>query len=141
MEPLNQPSGSFKSPLQLSRCPVAKQLGYLRYRQCLFKCKDRVDRHGNPIRMLLTFDEWWTIWEDSGRWPERGTKLGQYFMMRKDYLGSYELGNVSIAAHTACTLKIKQTKGFLLQVTCPHCAKTGNAAAMARWHFDACIKL
>ena len=34
------------------------------------------------ISFLLTFDEWWKIWQDSGHWEERGTKGGQYVMAR-----------------------------------------------------------
>lgn len=27
-----------------------------------------------------------------------------------------------------------------IQVTCPHCGKTGNKPTMLRWHFDNCKK-
>ena len=32
----------------------------------------------------------------------------------------------------------KKTTGYRTKSTCPHCMKTGQAAAMGRWHFDNC---
>lgn len=40
--------------------------------------------------------EWWTIWQMSGRWEERGRGHG-YMMCRKGDVGPYALGNVVIA--------------------------------------------
>ena len=56
----------------------------------------RRDRHGVPIEMRLTFEEWLDIWLESGHWHERGRHKGQYCMSRKDDLGHYEKGNVEI---------------------------------------------
>lgn len=50
------------------------------------------------IKFELTFWQWWTIWQDSGRWAERG-KQG-YVMCRKGDLGPYAVGNVFIALGT-----------------------------------------
>lgn len=48
------------------------------------------------IPFLLTIDEWWSIWEASGRWEQRGRKRGQYVMARPGDKGPYEIGNVVI---------------------------------------------
>lgn len=49
---------------------------------------------GTPF--LLTFEEWWRIWQDSGHWTERGRRRGQYVMSRPGDQGAYEVGNVVI---------------------------------------------
>lgn len=44
----------------------------------------------------LTFEEWWSIWEKSGKWEERGTGYKNYCMARKHDDGGYTKNNVSI---------------------------------------------
>lgn len=51
------------------------------------------------IEFKLTFEEWWQIWEDSGRYAERGAFRGGYVMSRKEDKGAYEAGNVFIQRH------------------------------------------
>jgi hypothetical protein len=51
-------------------------------------------RRGIPF--LLAYEEWLCIWMESGRWPQRGTKCGQYVMSRPGDRGAYEVGNVKI---------------------------------------------
>jgi len=34
------------------------------------------------IEWFLTFEEWWDIWEKSGKWTERGRGINQYCMAR-----------------------------------------------------------
>ena len=51
-------------------------------------------RRGVPF--LLTFEEWWDIWQQSGKWEQRGRYRGQYVMSRYADKGSYEVGNVFI---------------------------------------------
>lgn len=48
------------------------------------------------IEFLLTFDEWMKIWEDSGRYHERGNVPGKFVMGRFKDEGPYAIGNVSI---------------------------------------------
>jgi hypothetical protein len=48
------------------------------------------------IPFLLTFDEWWQIWRDSGHWHERGGRRGQCCMARYGDHGAYRVGNVKI---------------------------------------------
>lgn len=43
----------------------------------------------------LSLWEWWTIWQESGRWEERGRGHG-YMMCRHGDIGPYEVGNVFI---------------------------------------------
>lgn len=44
----------------------------------------------------LTFWQWWTIWQESGHWEQRGRGSG-YVMCRKGDEGPYAVGNVFIA--------------------------------------------
>lgn len=48
------------------------------------------------IEFHLTFEAWWTIWQESGRWSERGRLAHQYCMARPGDRGAYEVGNVKI---------------------------------------------
>jgi hypothetical protein len=48
------------------------------------------------IPFLLTFEQWWAIWQQSGKWEQRGSRRGQYCMARYGDQGAYEIGNVSI---------------------------------------------
>ena len=48
------------------------------------------------IDFNLTFEEWWGIWQQSGKWNERGCRKGQYVMSRYNDAGAYEVGNVFI---------------------------------------------
>ena|ERR1035437_7057048 len=49
------------------------------------------------IPFTLTFEEWWKLWEDSGKYSERGKKPHQYCMSRNKDIGGYEVGNVYIS--------------------------------------------
>jgi|SRR6188472_2718416 hypothetical protein len=49
------------------------------------------------VPFLLTFDEWCTIWRESGKFTERGHCKGQYVMARTGDAGPYAVGNVRIA--------------------------------------------
>jgi len=48
------------------------------------------------IEFLLTFDEWWDIWQASGKWEQRGRRRDQYVMARYKDTGAYEPSNVKI---------------------------------------------
>jgi hypothetical protein len=67
-----------------------------KYREHKRRLNNKVDKVGNPILMKLTFEEWNQIWDESGHWEERGCKLGQYCMSRKNDIGHYEVDNVFI---------------------------------------------
>lgn len=48
------------------------------------------------IAWELTLWQWWTIWQESGHWNERGRGRG-YAMCRKEDIGPYSVENVYIA--------------------------------------------
>ena len=48
------------------------------------------------IEFLFTFEEWIKMWEDSGKWNERGRGAKKYCMARHNDIGPYAVGNVSI---------------------------------------------
>jgi hypothetical protein len=48
------------------------------------------------IAFLLSFDEWRTIWIESGKWEERGSARGRYVMSRPGDRGPYAPGNIRI---------------------------------------------
>jgi hypothetical protein len=48
------------------------------------------------IEWLLSFDEWFKVWQDSGMWLLRGKRAGQYVMARKGDVGPYSTANVYI---------------------------------------------
>jgi hypothetical protein len=56
--------------------------------------KHNADLRGVPF--LLTFDQWCSIWNESGKWAQRGNLAGQYCMARNGDVGAYEVGNVRI---------------------------------------------
>lgn len=47
------------------------------------------------IEWHLSFADWWRIWEESGKWGERGRGHG-YAMSRPGDIGPYAVGNVKI---------------------------------------------
>jgi len=48
------------------------------------------------IPFLLSFEQWLSIWNDSGKLNERGRGAKKYCMCRYNDIGSYEIGNVFI---------------------------------------------
>jgi len=48
------------------------------------------------IGWSLNFNEWWSIWHQSGKWDKRGRKTGQYVMCRYMDIGAYSKENVYI---------------------------------------------
>ena len=51
------------------------------------------------IEFNLTYEEWWDIWQKSGKWAQRGARKGCYVMSRYNDTGAYEVGNVFIQTH------------------------------------------
>jgi hypothetical protein len=60
-----------------------------------FQCH-RAQARARGIPFLLTFEEWWAIWQESGMWAEKGMRKHQYCMARTGDKGAYALGNVRI---------------------------------------------
>jgi hypothetical protein len=69
-----------------------------RYKGKIASTRGRVDKAGNPIEMRLSFDEWLTIWMDSGKIDSMGSGRGGYVLCRVGDLGHYEVGNVFVAS-------------------------------------------
>lgn len=56
----------------------------------------RASAKRRQIEWELTFDEWWDIWQKSGKWELRGNQANLYCMARKGDQGGYVKGNVII---------------------------------------------
>lgn len=52
--------------------------------------------HNRGYEWKLTFAQWWAVWEESGKWAERGRGEGGYWLVRKNNAGAYEDGNVEV---------------------------------------------
>jgi hypothetical protein len=63
-------------------------------------CLHRRNARVRGIGFELTLWQWWTIWRDSGRWPERGHGAEKYAMCRFNDVGPYAVGNVYIATNS-----------------------------------------
>ncbi len=90
------------------------------------------------IPFLLTFDEWWKIWRDSGHWPDRGTRQNQYCMARFGDKGPYSVNNVRITTvGENCAERNKRTHvGNKYWEGRSHSDNTKNKMSVARklWH-------
>ena len=62
------------------------------------------------IAFLLTFEEWMTIWIESGNWHLRGNLKGQYVMARAGDIGPYAAGNVRICTVSENRAEARQGK-------------------------------
>lgn len=47
----------------------------------------------------LNLWQWWTLWQNSGHWAERGRGRGKYAMCRHGDDGPYAVGNIYIATN------------------------------------------
>lgn len=61
--------------------------------------KNKTDANGNKVLFKLSYDEWLSIWQESGHMSEMGVGKGKYCMARKNDVGHYEAGNVFIQDH------------------------------------------
>lgn len=54
------------------------------------------------IAFLLSFQEWWDLWQSSGHWGERGKKGGKhlYVMSRHGDVGPYSRDNIKITTQS-----------------------------------------
>lgn len=60
-----------------------------------YSCQKAKAKH-RGIEFTLTFEEWWDIWQQSGKWELRGHRKGQYVMSRYNDTGPYAVDNVFI---------------------------------------------
>ena len=56
----------------------------------------RGQARNRAVQFSLTFDQWASVWLESGKWFERGRRADQYAMGRFGDVGPYGIGNVSI---------------------------------------------
>lgn len=77
------------------RAPIGLEEQFFRF------CQHRYNTAKRPgIEFRLSFEEWWAIWELSGRWSERGRGGEKYCMCRFGDVGHYSVGNVFIATNS-----------------------------------------
>jgi hypothetical protein len=87
---------------EISRKHEAKRSGDPR---TVYKCH-KANAKWRGVAFLLTFDEWWGIWNASGKWEQRGRQTGRYVMARFGDAGPYAMGNVRI-----CTSQENNSEG------------------------------
>lgn len=59
------------------------------------------------IEFVLTFRQWFDIWQASGKWDQRGSRSQDYVMARKKDRGAYSVDNVRVI-----TKRQNQIEGF-----------------------------
>jgi hypothetical protein len=76
--------------------PEARRL--LRQRNpMLAKYREHRDNiRARDIAFELTFEQWSMLWKESGKWEQRGSRSGQFYMCRRNDTGSFTLDNVII---------------------------------------------
>lgn len=96
--------------------------------------KNAINDRGIPF--LLSFEEWWDIWQKSGHWHERGPRVGQYCMSRYNDIGPYAVGNVFIQLSTQNVLDCRTRNKFKKNVSLPAEIILKRADSRARdWEF------
>lgn len=60
--------------------------------------RQRAKKRAIPFEMTLW--EWWSVWQKSGKWDQRGNRRDQYVMARKGDVGPYSVKNVYITTQT-----------------------------------------
>lgn len=56
----------------------------------------RVQAGRRDIAWEFTFETWWKVWTESGKWAQRGRHRDEYVMSRHGDRGPYAPGNVRI---------------------------------------------
>lgn len=59
-------------------------------------CEQRENALTLGAEWNLTFSSWWWLWNESGRWRERGRRFDKFVLVRDDLTGPYSIENVSI---------------------------------------------
>lgn len=80
--------------VELGKVMMAEGKGAYRTPTGAFRCQKR-NAKNRGIGWELTIIQWWQIWQDSGKWDERGRGKG-YVMCRHGDEGPYAVGNVFI---------------------------------------------
>ena len=89
------------------------------------------------IEFNLTYEQWWDIWQQSGKWDQRGKGKGSYVMSRIGDKGGYTLGNVFIQSNSDNVIEgnknriiSAQTRSKLSEIR----KKISNPAHIAKMH-------
>jgi len=72
------------------------QLGYARASKARAFISQRTNARKRGIEWEMTFPEWWSVWEESGRYEQRGRRGDLYVMARRQDFGPYAAWNVYI---------------------------------------------
>jgi hypothetical protein len=67
----------------------------------------RAQAKRRSVLFLLSFEQWWEIWQSSGKWEQRGIRSSHYCMARFGDRGAYECDNVRI-----CTVRENHQEYF-----------------------------
>lgn len=73
-----------------------------RYRQQRWMAEKR------DIAWEFTFPEWKRLWDESGKWSQRGTGAGEYYMARRGDAGPYNVDNCFIACNNGGYVPVSQ---------------------------------
>ena len=80
---------------RIGRKMMADSYGHERTPTRAFKMQHR-NAHRDGIGWELTLWQWWTLWQESGHWDQRGRGNG-YWMLRLDKSKPYAMCNVAFA--------------------------------------------
>jgi len=82
--------------------------------------KNRVDKNGNPIEFLLTFEDYYDLYNTFGKYPS-----ATHVLCRKDDLGHYEKDNVYVAHYLDNLSEAHGLTSDLDKKINEYCKKTG----------------
>lgn len=95
---------------------LAQGFGAYRTPRFAYSSQRNNARH-RGIPWELTLGQWWSIWEASGKWEQRGRGQG-YVMCRRGDAGPYAVGNVFIAtARENCSDRRQKKSGLPMGVS------------------------
>lgn len=72
--------------------------------------QQKKNAHQRGIQFNLTFSEWWSVWQQSGKWNERGKGADKYVMARFGDEGAYEIGNIYITTLSKNTKHYQESR-------------------------------
>lgn len=81
-------------------------------------CDQRCRARNRGITFQLSFKQWFSIWQNSGRLHRRGKQNGQYVMARFGDRGPYATGNVKIVTINQNGHESKGKTGQITPLTC-----------------------
>jgi len=99
-----------------------KPLSYARLCFHIQRCNAERRNH----EWLLTFEQWWAVWEASDHWHERGRRPDQYCMARDGDEGPYAMDNVSIITNRENRKRQKMVRSEAF--------KQEQSVRMTAWH-------